>query len=132
MHSTLTLNKCLQRVGFARKKLVGGMCTEFTQGGDVGTERHIVAHVWVLVGVSEERETHTVANTERVLRSLILLQCKLQQFIFDSIATHYTLIGKRKVSNQCPNMLFASQNPYRGCNILQNLSGILKRRANQI
>ena len=91
---------------------------EFTQGGDIGTEKHIVANVRVLVGVSEQRETHTVANTERVSRSLVLQQCKLQHFIFTSIATHYTLIDKRKehsptnrkeqASNQCSNMHFAS------------------------
>ena len=73
----VTLNKRLQRVGFARKKLVWGMCMEFTQGEDIGTEKHILAHVRVLVGVSEERRTHTVANTERVSRSLVLQQCKL-------------------------------------------------------
>ena len=50
---------------------------EFTQGEDIGTEKHILAHVRVLVGVSEERKTHTVANTERVSRSLVLQQCKL-------------------------------------------------------
>ena len=50
---------------------------EFTQGEDIGTKKHIVAHVRVLVGVSEERRTHTVANTERVSRSLVLQQCKL-------------------------------------------------------
>ena len=67
---------------------------EFTQGGDVGTEKHIVAHVRVLVGVSEQWETYTVANTERVSRSLVLQQWKLPQFSFASIATHYTLIDK--------------------------------------
>ena len=94
---------------------------EFTQEEDIGAEKHLVATVWVLVGVSEQRETYTVANTERVLRSLILLQCKLQQFIFASVATHYTLIDKRKehsptnrkeqAPKQCSNMHFASQNP---------------------
>ena len=66
----------------------------------MGTEKHIVAHVRVLVGVSEECDTHTVANSERVLRSLVLLQCKLQQFIFASVATHHTLIDKRKEHKQ--------------------------------
>ena len=98
-----------------------GKVMEFTQGGDVRTEKHLVATVRVLVEVSEQRETHTVANTETVSRSLILLQCKLQQFIFASVATHYTLIDKRKehsptnrkeqAPKQCSNMHFASQNP---------------------
>ena len=47
---------------------------EFTQGGDIGAEKHLVAHVRVLVGV---QETYTVANSERVSRSLVLQQWKL-------------------------------------------------------
>ena len=92
---------------------------EFTQGGDIGAEKHLV--VQVLVGVSEEHDTHTVANTDRVSRSLVLQQCKLQQFIFASVTTHDRLIDKGKsiapqtskeqMSNQCSYMHFASQNP---------------------
>ena len=47
--------------------------------------------------------------------------CKLQQFIFASVANHYTLIDKRKehsltnrkeqASNQCSYIHFTSQSP---------------------
>ena len=63
---------------------------EFTQGGDIGAEKHIVAHVRVLVGV---QETHTVANSESVE---VTGATTVEVAIFASIATHYTLIDKRK------------------------------------